>query len=589
MTYFMTFISFLIAGARSIPTWNCLLGRFARYFVTTAERSKSVGTLFANAIKRLSFVTLLGLGVVNAQDADPALGVTVRSFASSTCTDTFIKHSLNHTTQARGDEVTFYDSNGAGLALGDLNQDGLIDMVLANLKGKNSIFWNEGGLEFRREAMSHGDSRAANIVDVNGDGWLDLVFTQNLGGLSYWQNGTQGLEPATLAGVTVPAYTMAWADLDRDGDVDLVTASYDTHLEKELKDSFLFSNGAGVVVYEQNDGQFSGTRLAETSQALALTLFDVNADGKLDILVGNDFEVPDYTFINSAAWREAAPFTQTTRNTMSFASADINNDGLSELLATDMKPDFNDARALAAWTPLMQKSYERKTQAANQLEENMLYAPRGAGYQNLGARLGLDATGWSWSGKFGDLDNNGLLDLYVVNGMIARELFEHLPNFELVEENQVFRQTERGFEKAAWNLNAAESGRGMSMADLDNDGDLDIVVNNLESPATLFENQVCGGESVELDLLSDTENTRALGAKVTLETSHGSLLREVSSSSGYLSGDSARLHFGFPANATLNALKIVWPDGAVSELAAPEADTLVTVTRLTNTKLEDKP
>jgi hypothetical protein len=120
----------------------------------------------------------------------------------------------------------------------------------------------------------------------------------------------------------------------------------------------------------------------------------------------------------------------------------------------------------------------------------------------------------------------------------------------------------------------------MSLADLDNDGDLDIVVNNLLQPAQIFENQLCGGSSLEVDLSwPDSHNTRALGAKLSLQTSSGTYYREVKAGSGYLSGDPARVHFGFPAETTLHRLDIYWADGAVSTVALPLAQTLLTIRR----------
>jgi hypothetical protein len=181
------------------------------------------------------------------------------------------------------------------------------------------------------------------------------------------------------------------------------------------------------------------------------------------------------------------------------------------------------------------------------------------------------------------LDNDGYLDLYSVNGMIEESLFGHMPNHELVEKNQAFRN-ENGLRFRAmpgWRLDSEYSGRGMLMADLDQDGDLDIVVNNLRGPAQLFDNRLCtSGRSIEVDLRwPASANTHALGATVTLVTDSGTYLRDVRGGSGYLSGDPPRLHFGFPTAATLLRLEIQWPDGALSTLDLLDAGTLLTVTR----------
>lgn len=513
--------------------------------------------------------------------AQPQTSLVRQTLNQSDCSSVFIKHQLEHSTKTHGAEVTYYDSNGAGVAVNDLDNDGDLDIVLAQLKGSNSIFWNEGNLAFRKESLSHGNSRAVATADVNADGLVDIVFTQSTSSLVYWQNTGTGFMLSSLKGVTFPAYTMLWTDADNDGDLDLITASYDSLLEKELKDSFLFSRGAGVIYYEQDEGRFKATRLAETSQALAMALFDLNADGTQDLIVGNDFEIPDFIYLNTAnGWLSASPLELTTRNTMSFTTGDMNNDGQNELFATDMKPDFNDPKALAEWMPLMQKSFERKTAGQTQLEENFLYQSTTAGFSNVAQNLGIDASGWSWSAKFGDLNNDGLLDLYVVNGMIAKEVFSHLANYELIEENKAFMNRGSSFElNQAWQLNATESGRGMSMADLDNDGDLDIVINNLEQASVIFENQVCEGSALELDLSWDSSNTKALGATVQLETSSMTLTRHVESSSAYLSGDTSRVHFGIPKTDSLKMLTIVWPDGEITTHENLELNTLVTISR----------
>ena len=344
---------------------------------------------------------------------------------------------------------------------------------------------------------------------------------------------------------------MAWADLDRDGDLDMVGASYDGELARLYGGRVV---GGGVAYYENAGGTLTPTELERTAQALALLLTDVNGDERLDILVGNDFDWPDRVWLWSPrGWIAANPFAQTARNTMSLDAGDIDNDGNLELFAADMKPYADNASTREAWRKLREE-HEPVPAGDPQIGENVLQVRDSTGsFGNRARASGVDASGWSWSAKFADLDNDGFLDLYVVNGMYSEREFGHLPGAELVEENLAFRN-DGGvgtFTRADdWGLDSTIGGRGMSVADLDRDGDLDIVVNNLNAPAKLFENRLCGGSSLQVDLIwPGSGNSRAIGSRLALHASTGSYLRETRSSSGYLSGDPNRTHFGFPAAA----------------------------------------
>jgi enediyne biosynthesis protein E4 len=510
---------------------------------------------------------------------------------SKTCGTSFLEHDLNHTTVARGGDRTVYDSNGSGIAVGDLDRDGLSDIVLGNIGGSSSIQWNLGDFKFKSQellnnlGLPESQTRAVALVDVNSDSWLDIVFTHSQGGISAWLNDhKKGFTLQTLNGVDFPAYTMIWDDLNGTGKLDLVTASYDALLETELKDSFLLSRGAGVVVYKRNGQEFAGTRLVKNSQTLAMALFDVNNDGKRDLIVGNDFAVPDLAFLNSSDWKKVKPFKRTTKNTMGFSSSDIDNDGKLELFATDMKPKMDDEKVIAKWITFMQKTYEKSQYSSIQRAENVMERRNDDGsFQNIAYELGLDATGWSWSAKFGDLNNDGFEDLYVVNGMIDTQNLTYLPNNELIETNKAYLNTGGKFSpQSNWNLGSSSSGRGMSMTDLNNDGQLDIVVNNLAKPAQVFENQLCGGNSLEVELnWLGSSNTKGIGATVFLNSSVKTMQREVLSQSGYLSGNDPRIHFGIPKNAVIESLEVVWSDGKRSTIEKPEANTILNISRST--------
>lgn len=541
--------------------------------------------------------------------------LTTTPFSAPACQGGFILHRLDHVTEVHGQAVRMFETNGAGVAINDLDQDGLLDLVFANINGPATIFWNQGGLTFEKEPLPDLNTRAVNLVDVNGDGRQDIVFTHIVSSLTYWQNtgtgpgGRATFERIPLSGVRELAHSMAWGDLNGDGMLDLVTGSYDAELNLTLGNSFLFSDGAGVYAYMQHDGAFTPTRLAETSQALVIALMDVNGDRETDILIGNDFNIRDMAWVQqNGTWQTATPFATTSQHTMNFDWGDINNDGTFELFATDMAPYDTSPTGLAPWMPMMEMmmpmdgemegemsgemegdmsedmmgEMSGHTSGDPQIPYNVLQMQNADGtYQNVAQVSGVSASGWAWSGKFGDLNQDGLLDLYVVNGMIDVEMFHYLPGNELVEANQAYQNTGNSFFEPSpdWNLGSNESGRGMSMADLDNDGDLDIVINNLRAQAQLFENQLCSGTSLEVDLQwPGSLNPFAIGAQLLLHTSTGNYLRDVRASSGYLSGDAPRVHFGFPADAHLLSLEILWPDGMTS-VVTPVSSHLLTITR----------
>ncbi len=492
--------------------------------------------------------------------------------AAAPCTGTFVAHDLDHITSAGQAVPRLFDSNGSGLAVNDLDGDGDPDIVLANLSGPATILWNQGGLSFEKQPlpMVH-RTRAVALVDVDADGLLDIVFTSGVAAPAVFRNlGDHTFRFLPLPGVNAPAYAMNWSDLDLDGDLDVVTGSYDAGQSVELGPNYLFAAAAGVNIYMQEKDGWQRTQLADKAQALAIGLWDLDGDGRPDIWIGNDFDEHDRVWLQtgSGGWKEAEPFVHTTHSTMGIDRGDVDNNGSPEYYATDMKPFALDPTTLAAWMPLMDAASKKWTRDDPQVMENVLQVKHGDRYQNEGYERRVDAEGWSWSGKFGDLDVDGDLDIYVVNGMIAADLLDHLPGGELVEANQALRNDGGQFTEAQeWGLASTRSGRGMSMADFDGDGDLDIVVNNLDQPAQLFENQLCSqGDRLVLDLRwSGSQNPFALGATALLHTDEGDLLRDVRAVSGYLSGDSTQLHFGLAPGAKAAGITVVWPDGAVSQ------------------------
>ena len=511
---------------------------------------------------------------------------TPLSSTSAECSGQFVEHPLPHITAENVERIGFFFSNGAGLAINDLDNDGDQDIVLGNLLGDNQLFWNEGNWQFRAETLFNGSTRAVLAVDLDGDSWLDIVTASRNGTIRHWRNlGDGQFSEEKLVGIQALAYVIDSADLDNDGDLDLVTASYDASLQKQMGDNYTMSNQNGVFVHLQNDGVFESQRLSNEAQALALQLADLDGDQRLDLVVGNDFDMRDAIWLQQdGGWVSAEPFAQTSMATMSFATGDIENSGNSVLFSADMHPYSDAPEIMAQWQPVMDAMHMEMMPDDPQTMENVLQIPDGAGaFVNDAVDRGLWATGWSWSGKFGDLDQDGFLDFYVVNGMQALDNFSHLPNDELVEENQAFRNDGRGhFDLIGdrWRLNSTAGGRSMSMADIDGDGDLDIVVNNLGVPSVIYENQLCEGNSLLVDLrMPRHRNTKALGATATLKTTHGTLTRQVTASSGYLSADSSTLHFGLPDGVEAESLVIQWPDGVETVVGSAEINHHIIVTR----------
>ena len=550
----------------------------------------------AAALVAAAFLSAVGIG------AAPRVAVTPlgQPAGGPSCTGAFVSRPLPHSVEPMPNLPMPFDSNGAGAAIADLDGDGWLDVVLAGLHDPATVLWNRGGLDFEAAALPLEGARALSIVDVDGDGRQDIVATRT-DQRPAWLRGGDGRTCEVVADDhfvdRYPIYAMAWADLDGDEDLDLVGATYDAELERyeamEGYKNFVARNREefrarqrGVWIYENmgpaeehspfqmNEFRLDARRLAEGAMALAITVTDLDGDRRGDIVVGNDYDLADYVFVHAdGRWQAGSPFAVTTRNTMGFATGDVDNDGRLELFAADMRPYRSGPDIDVAWGPLLGEG-GAATEVGDgvQIAANVLQTAGADGsYLDAAAAAGVAATGWSWSSQFGDLDNDGDLDLYTVNGMVG-DPFRHLPGAELVEENQALRNDGVGrFVPAPeWGLGATESGRGMAMADLDRDGDLDIVVNNYRAASMLFENRLCGGASLQVDLIwSGTANPFAIGASLQLDTEAAgdsrraaTYRRDVEATSGYLSASPPRVHFGFSAGERPRQLTIRWPDGS---------------------------
>ena len=492
----------------------------------------------------------------------------------STCTNNFIPHKIPHRTSSDKKKLIYYVSNGAGVSLADLNNDNLIDIVLAGLDQKPSVLLNMGNFKFDKYELDSYGTRGVYSVDIDGDGILEIVFTHAGNHPSLWKRNTHSSD---IQFERVPnkkfigrfnPYSLAWANLDEDNDLDMVGASYNAEL---IARGLGTPVGGGVFLYKNKNGFFKAYHLASHSQALGLLIFDLDGDGLKDIFVGNDFGTPDMVLSKKFGyWSEINIFKTTTANTMGFAIGDVDNDGIYEIIATDMKP----FKENPIWIPPLTGTGSMQSDDGIQFLSNTLYFKvddNNYNYIDLGKERGVDATGWSWSVQFGDLDNDGYLDLYIVNGMHNEDLFDHLPGNELIEKNQVFKNNGTGhfISKDEWDLDSSKSGRGMSIADLDNDGDLDIVINNYDDYSYIYENNICKGDSIEISLhWNGSKNSKAIGSELQLVTKNQKYYRLMEVNSGYISSIPARVHFGVGDidKEDILYLRIIWPDGKVSKI-----------------------
>ncbi len=542
-----------------------------------------VRSLLASAFLML---TACGSALSVSPSSAPTVAVSTQQsaleVAQQPCGFRFSRTDLPHYTSGGSTGSALYASNGSGLAVGDLTGDGQPDLVLGNIIGTVTVYVNEGNFVFTPIPTTLTDVRSLAIVDADGDGTRELYATRRfappiVGRLS---DGEFSYEP--IPNVYSAFYAMGWQDLNRDGVLDVVFGTYDNEQLQQQGLIFQTRGGGGVFVYTQMKAGFTPQRLNQAAQALAIAFPDLDQDGRIDLLVGNDFNEPDAAWtITDQGYTPVAPFAQTTENTMSLDYVDYDNNGIFDLYATDMKPYDQNVATMARWLPAMVKLTRPLTADDPQYTENTLQTWDGSRWQNRAYDLQLDATGWSWSAKFADLDNNGWQDLYVVNGMKATDLLSYLPSNELAEDDMLFvTDNSERYELVDRGISQTGSGRAATMADLDNDGDLDVVVNPIDGAAQLYRNELCQTGSIAVTLVDPTSANRdAVGAIVTVSANQHRLTRSIQVSSGYLSGQPTTAHFGLGNTQAIERITITWPDGKQSEVTGITANMHYTITR----------
>ena len=532
-----------------------------------------------------------------------------------------------------------YFYNGGGVAAGDINNDGLVDLLFTANSKPCKLYLNLGGFKFKditKEAGLEGRSNSwktgVTMADVNGDGLLDIYICYS--GKNASQRGNQLFinqgdlhfkEEAAEYGLNDSGYCTqaAFFDFDNDGDLDMFLLR---HSVKKIDNLELASHRdeldplAGDKLFENQNGHFvdvskkAGLRQSQLTYGLGIAIADINKDGRPDVYVTNDYNEPDYLYINNGdgTFTDAAAtsFRHLAQFSMGVDIADINNDALPDVLNLDMLPEDNRRQKLLQ----LQENYESfQLMTAQGLQDqymrNMLQLNNGDGtFSEIGQLAGVYATDWSWSPLLADFDNDGYKDLFITNGYlrdytnkdflrywgdyrikkaIGREpvqlmdLVKAMPSS--VPKKYIFRNNgDLTFTnmQSVWGIDQGAVSSGAVYADLDNDGALDLVVNNINQDAFVYRNRSRERDHTSylaVKLQGAGKNTAAIGAKVYVCSSGMKQYAEVNPARGYLSCMPAELHFGLGKATTVDSVAIIWPDGSGQTLRNVTANRLLTI------------
>ncbi len=535
-----------------------------------------------------------------------------------------------------------YLYNGGGVAVGDLNQDGLDDIYFSANVGQNQLYLNEGNLKFKDITQASGASGRPGpwktgvvLVDINGDGKLDIYLCHS-GALQpekrknelFVNQGNDGngipqfKEMAEEYGIASEATSTsaAFFDFDLDGDLDLFLLNHNTKSIQNFdptvtKNLLKEKHEAGSQLFENKNGKFvevtekAGISSSSLSYGLGVSVADVNGDGWPDIYIGNDYSMPDYLYINQKNGKFKDEIQSMLDHVSHFSMgndiADINNDGLMDIFTLDMLPEDN-LRQKLLLSPdnfeMFQLNLDRGFYY--QYMRNMLHINAGDGtFQEVGQLAGISNTDWSWSALFSDFDLDGWKDLYITNGYLRdynnQDFLKYMDNYvrtsggqlkredllNLVKsmtssnlKNYTFRnQGDLTFENVStfWGLAQNGNSNGAAYADLDNDGDLDLVINNINSPAFVYENlavQKGKGNFLKIKLKGEGLNTIGQGALVKVFSAGNMQVQEQNIYRGFQSSVSPVLVFGLGQSEKADSVQVLWPGGKVSTLTALQAN-----------------
>jgi hypothetical protein len=516
--------------------------------------------------------------------------------------------------------------NGGGVALGDINNDGLLDVYLTGNVAPNKLYLNRGNFKFEDISEKAGVqgkrawSTGVSMADVNGDGWID-IYVCNSGDIKgdnkqnelFINNGDLTFtEKAQDFGVADRGYTThaAFFDYDRDGDLDLyiLNNSYQAigsfnlrKNERPLRDSL------GGDKLMRNDGhkfidvsEQAGIYGSVIGFGLGVTVGDINKDGWPDIYVSNDFFERDYLYINNknGSFKECLTDQMKSISGASMGAdlADINNDTYAEIFVTEMLPNKNERlKTVTTFENWDRYNYSVQNGYYHQFTRNMLQLNNGDGsFSEVGRMAGVEATDWSWGALIFDIDNDGLKDIFVSNGIFQdltnQDYLQYASNPEIVKsvtsgsgvnykmliepipsvpipDFAFHNQGNLGFVDKAkeWGLGEPNFSNGSAYGDLDNDGDLDLVINNVNSKATVKRNETTlmlpANRFLKFQLKGTGRNTFAFGTKITIKHGKNTYYLEQMPIRGFESSMDPRPNIGLGKIDKVEQIIIEWPDG----------------------------
>lgn len=519
--------------------------------------------------------------------------------------------------------------NGGGVALGDVNNDGLVDIYLTANAKENKLFLNKGNFKFEDITASAGVSgtkawsTGVTMVDINGDGFLD-IYVCNSGdvhgdnkqnelfinsGVKDSDGKTTFIESAEEYGLADQGYSThaSFFDYDKDGDLDayLLNNSYQAIGSFNLKKNERPKRDpeGGDKLMENVNGVFkdvsekAGIYGSVIGFGLGVTVGDVNNDGWEDIYVSNDFFERDYLYINKHNGTFDEVLTQQMKSisgaSMGADLADINNDGNNDIFVTEMLPkDYKRLKSVTTFEDWNKYQYNVKNGYFHQFTRNMLQSNNGNDtFSEVGRFGGVEASDWSWGALFFDMDNDGLKDLFIANGVYQdltdQDYLQYISSEEIVKSivskngidykelikvipsNKVANQAYKNLGNLNFELYTTSGllepsfSNGSAYGDIDNDGDLDLVVNNVNSELFVYKNNantLSENNFVKVKLTGEGKNTHAIGSKVEIFLEKDTLYYEMQPIRGFQSSMDYTLTMGVGKEKKIN-IRVIWPNG----------------------------